>query len=80
MLPVASLKSLQYLRCEKMLAQDVCALGDVELPSECILKVKSLKPVSETCGFHTWGAPATVLRHLSCRLHFSASSWKGWNP
>jgi hypothetical protein len=80
MLPVASLKSLQYLRCEKMLAQDVCALGDVELPSECILKVKSLKPVSETCGFHTWGAPATVLRDLSCRLHFSASSWKGWNP
>jgi len=40
MLPIASLKSLQYLRCEKMLAQDVFALGDVELPTECILKVK----------------------------------------
>ena len=48
MLLHASLTSLKYLRCEKMPAEDVFALGDFELPMECILKVKSLKPVSET--------------------------------
>ena len=67
-----------------MLAQDVLALGNVELPLECILKVKSF--ISDTRGFmdnfHSRGTPAAVLRDLARRLHFSAFklSWFGWNP
>jgi hypothetical protein len=91
MLPIASLTSLRYLRCEKMYAEDVFALGDVELPSECILKATSLKPVSETTwgvsethGFRSRGTPATVLRDLSDRIDynrgFNRFSWFGWNP
>ena len=64
-LPIASLESLRYLRCEDMLPEGVLAL---ELPLECILDVDNLLPPSQTFGCTFSGPWAQVVEDLASQL------------
>ena len=64
-LPIASLESLRYLRCEGMRPEGVLAL---ELPLQCILAVDSLLPPSQTFGCTFCGPWAQVVEDLASQL------------
>jgi hypothetical protein len=58
-----------------MLAEGVLALarGDVELPSECILKVDNLMPISLTRDCEFSGPWAQVVRDLADQMASNAA-------
>ncbi len=62
---------MRYLRCEEVRADDVLALGYVELLWKCILTVKSLEPSSETRNCDFKGPWAEVLRWLARQMEES---------
>ncbi len=81
-LPIAGLKCLRYLRCEEMLAEGVLALarGDLELPSECILTVDNLMPISQTRDCEFSGPWAQVVRDLADQMASNVAYEEAYGP